>query len=140
MRLTQPVLIQSLEDEFEIPDIGQNPKTPAAPGQVLPPADEEILLPPDEQTKFWSGVGKAIHLMKWSHPEISYAVRELSKYMKGANAVHVKALHHLLHFLMLTKKRGLVLQPDSIWNGNPNFLFNIMGISDTNFVAHVEGC
>ena len=139
MKLTQPVLIQSINDEFDIPTCGQEPRTPAAPGQVLPPYDPSAPLSPEELTKFRSGVGKMIHLMKWSRPEISYAVHELSKYMKGANAVHVKAMHRLFRFLLLTKERGLVLQPDAKWDGNPEFLFDIMGISDTNYAAHVDG-
>ena len=37
MKLTQPVLIQSLEDEFQIDLGGHIPQTAAAPGQVLGP-------------------------------------------------------------------------------------------------------
>ena len=34
MRLTQPVLLQSFKDEFELPD-EETPATPAVPGSVL---------------------------------------------------------------------------------------------------------
>lgn len=133
MKLTQPVLLQSLEDEFEIDHKGQVPKTPAPPGQVLPLVDTETIISPEEQTKFRSGVGKLIHLMKWSRPEIGYAVRELSKYMKQANAVHVKQLHRLFRHLVTTKKRGLILAPIGQWNGDPQYAFEVSGISDSNY-------
>jgi hypothetical protein len=35
IKLTQPVLIQSLKDEFEIPK-GEYPNNPGVPGSVLP--------------------------------------------------------------------------------------------------------
>ena len=34
MKLTQPVLLQSFKDEFNLPDV-KTPNTPAAPGKVL---------------------------------------------------------------------------------------------------------
>ena len=40
-KLTQAVLIQSLEDEFQIDSGGHIPQTPAAPGQILGPVAEE---------------------------------------------------------------------------------------------------
>ena len=48
------------------------------------------------------------------------------------------ALHRLFHHLLVTENRGLVIQPDSKWDGALNFLFEILGISDANFAAHID--
>ena len=39
LKLAKPVLIQSLEDEFQIDSGGHIPQTPAAPGQILGPSN-----------------------------------------------------------------------------------------------------
>ena len=52
MKLTQPVLIQSLEDEFHIDSGDHIPQTPAAPDQVLGPVIEGTELEPEEQTMY----------------------------------------------------------------------------------------
>ena len=105
MKLTQPVLIQSLEDEFQIDSGGHIPQTPAVPGQVLGPVIEGIVsIRRTNNVSIESG--KLIHLMKWSHPEISYAVREVSKHMKKVNRLHVMALYWVFHHVLATKERG----------------------------------
>ena len=95
-------------------------------------------LTPEEQTMYQSGVGMLIHLMKWSCAEISYAVSELSKYMKKTNRSHVLAMYHLFHHVLATKERGLVVEPSESWNGLLEFLFKITRMSDASFAAHVE--
>ncbi len=40
LRLTQPILLRSFEDEFELPD-GEALKTPTKPGEVLVSVSEE---------------------------------------------------------------------------------------------------
>ena len=61
LKFTQPVLIKSLHDEFDLPD--EKYYTPADPGQVLSPSKEGDILNPKIQTMYRSGVGKLIHLM-----------------------------------------------------------------------------
>jgi hypothetical protein len=57
LRLTQPVLLQSFEDEFDIPAM-KTPNTPAVPGQVLRAAvNETALMQPKMQSKYRSGTG-----------------------------------------------------------------------------------
>ena len=52
MKLTQLVLIQSLEDEYEIDHSGHVPRTPATPGQVIKAADEGTVLSLNDQTTY----------------------------------------------------------------------------------------
>ena len=53
MKITQPVLLQSFVDEFELPDKSYD--TPAEPRQVLDPANEGDVLGPNEQEKYRLG-------------------------------------------------------------------------------------
>ena len=78
----------------------------------MSPAIEGTELTPEEQAMYQSGLGKLIHLMTWTCPEISYAARELSKYLKKAKKSHVLAMYHLFHHVLATKERGLVLEPN----------------------------
>ena len=75
VKLTQPVLLQSFTDEFEL-QRDHKVKNPAIPGSVLHPTEGK--LSSDDMFTYRSGTGKLLHLMKWSRPEIGNSVRELS--------------------------------------------------------------
>ena len=49
IKLTQPVLLQSFEDEFDLPE-GKLPKLPATPEQVLQQGDKKDNVRPKEQS------------------------------------------------------------------------------------------
>ena len=78
IKLTQPVLLQSLKDEFDITK-GQKPATPAEPGSILTMEKDAQIMKESDQKTYLSGIGMLLHMMKWSRPEISNAARELSK-------------------------------------------------------------
>ena len=59
IKLTQPVMLQSFEDEFNLPN-GPAPNTAATPGSALVKADPEDNIPADELFKYRSGVGKLL--------------------------------------------------------------------------------
>ena len=60
--------------------------TPAAPGTVLRKPDEgDKLLTPAKQTQYCSGVGKGMHMMQYSQPDIYNAVRNLARHMTLAD-------------------------------------------------------
>jgi hypothetical protein len=139
MKLTQPVLVQSFKDEFELPG-GQPPELPAPPGEILLGSkDKRDNLPPNTQTYYRSGVGKLLHLVKWSRPDILNSVRELSRFMTAAVPKHLKAMLRVLKFVVCTADRGLILQPTGHWNGDPNFVFVISGEADAAYATNVEG-
>ena len=48
--------------------------------------------------------------------------------MKKTNRSHVMAMHQLFH----------VIKPSESWDGLLEFLFEITGMLDANFAAHVE--
>jgi hypothetical protein len=137
MKLTQPVLLQSYNDEFDLPN-GDKPNTPAVPGSVLLRGDAKDNVKTEEQTVYRSGVGKLLHMMKWSRPEILNSVREVSRFMSGANGAHMAAMFRVMKYCLATPNRGLFLKPDSKWDGDPNFEFVISGRSDSDYAKDPE--
>jgi hypothetical protein len=65
MKLTEPVLMQIFEDEFDLLN-AKSYITPGEPGKTLYSGKHEELVDATRQTKFRSGVGKLLHLMKCS--------------------------------------------------------------------------
>jgi hypothetical protein len=75
LRMSQPVLLQSFQDEFDIHDGNERPKTPGIPEKTLQLRDK----PPqggERNTYFRSEVGKPMHLRRWSRPELSCVMRD----------------------------------------------------------------
>ena len=132
LKMTQPVLLQSFSDEFDLP-YGDTPRTPAAPGTVLTKSENDTELPPQAQAEYRKGVGKLLHLMRRSRPEMLNSVRELSKFMQQATWAHMTALYRAMKYCTETPKRGWVLQPNESWDGDPSFEFKIRGKSDSDF-------
>ena len=137
LRFTQPVMIQSFHDEFNLPT-ARPPNTPGAPGEHLVKGDDGTQMDENMQLKYRSGVGKLLHMMRWSRPEILNPVRELSKYMSGATLAHMKALMRVMHYCHETPERGLLLKPTRKWNGDPKFEFIITGYSDSDYAKDTD--
>jgi hypothetical protein len=81
LKFTQPVLLQSYNDEFKLPN--RATQTPAIPGTVLKDRETGELLSAEMTTKYCSGIGKMMHMMQYSHPEVYNSVQDLSRQMKG---------------------------------------------------------
>jgi Reverse transcriptase (RNA-dependent DNA polymerase) len=132
MMILQPVLLQSFRDEFDV-DLSEPIGTPALPGKVL--TKGELDTTPFDQFKFRSGVGKFIHLTKWSRPDILNATRELARHMGAANSTHIKAMKRTMAYLLQTPQRGLLIKPNTTWNGGREHVFIVTGRSDSNYAA-----
>ena len=72
LKITQLVLVQSLEDEFDMPKRAQC-NLPALPGKELQSEGEPFT--EKEKTTYRSGVGKLLFLMRYSRLDILNAVR-----------------------------------------------------------------
>ncbi len=90
LKFTQPVLMQSYNDKFELPK--KSYKTPAPTGLVLVAGKNEEALSPAMQKKYCSGTRKAMHVMQYSKPEMFNAVQDLSCHMHWATQEHYKAM------------------------------------------------
>jgi hypothetical protein len=62
VKFTQPVLIQSYEDEFDLNET-RSVFTPAEQVKVLMKCDQGTELKGKEQANYCSGVGKLLHMM-----------------------------------------------------------------------------
>jgi hypothetical protein len=62
VNITQPVLVQKLLVEFDVP-VGKTPKTLAAPGQVLVKGDGGDALIPQDATMYCSGMALCMYKM-----------------------------------------------------------------------------
>jgi hypothetical protein len=88
---------------------------------------------PGEQYIFRKGVGKLIHLQKWSRPDIINATRDLARFMGCPTKTHMKALVRAMSYIVQTPERGLVLQPDTGWGGFAEHEFVIVGRCDASY-------
>ena len=66
MKFTQPVLLQSYSDKFELP--ARIYKTPAEVGSILVAGKIDEALSP-AQKKYCSGIEKTLHTMQYSKSE-----------------------------------------------------------------------
>jgi hypothetical protein len=89
-RITQPVLIQSLRDEFKL-NLAKRHRTPAVPNNTLQKTDDGPKLNEKEQGMYRKGVGKLLHMMRWSRPDVLNATREVSRFGQEANPAQAQA-------------------------------------------------
>ena len=138
VKFTQPVLLQSFRDEFGIPDSVRH-ETAATPGETLRGGETKNFVSADRMAKFRSGVGKLLHLTKWSRPDIQNIVRELSRFMMKALGAHEAAMRRVMEYCVSTPNRGLCLKPVGYWNGrDKDYLFRIHGMSDSDYAKDPE--
>jgi hypothetical protein len=85
--LMQPHLLKGLEDKFEeeVNNLSfyAKPGTPRFIGVKSNDVVETIKM--DKQSRYRSGVGMLLYLIKYSRPDIANVVHELSKCMDEAN-------------------------------------------------------
>ena len=138
VKFMQPVLLQSFKDEFNLPE-GKTSNYPATAGSVLTKGDKTSKLSQKEQTKYRSGVGKLLHMMRWSRPEIYNTVRDCSRHNQEVNHGHYEAMLQIINYCVKTKDRGLTPAPNMKWNGrDKNFEFEILGRADSNYATDPE--
>jgi hypothetical protein len=115
LKITEPVVLQSSEDEFKLP--GAKYSTPTEAGQALEEAEERNYLPPEDHFIIQSGARKLLHMMRWSRPEAWNATRDLSRRMGKAKGAHMKAMLKQMKFCVDTPKRGWKLKHQRAWDG-----------------------
>jgi hypothetical protein len=131
----QPKLIKNLKEHFGdlIKDV-RDYKTPAAPRSIIQrPQAGDTLITPQQQTKFRSGVGMLLYLVKHSRFDIANAVRDLSKVADGANHAHWKALLRCIKYVIMTEHMALQMKPDKGAGSNPPFY--VEGVSDSDYAG-----
>jgi hypothetical protein len=100
---------------------------------VLVKVQEGNELDTKEQKTYRSGVGKLLHMMRWSRPDVLNVARELSKSTMIASQAHTKAMQRKMQCCLNTPNRGILLQPNEHWDGNPEFELTVSGKSDSDY-------
>ena len=137
IKLTQPVLLQSYVDEFDLTQI-RPPRTPSVPGSTLHKGNDEATLNGATLRTYRSGVGKLLHMTRWTRPDIMNSVRELSRFMTGALLAHMAAMHRVMAYCVATPNRGITLTPNEVWNGSADKIFKISGRADSDYAKDIE--
>jgi hypothetical protein len=138
LRMTQPVLLQSFEDEFDLSQMGKL-GIPAPAGSVLSKGDKtESEAVPLAQQAYRKGVGKLLHMTRCMRPDIMHAVRELSRFAGGALMGHMKAMYRVMAYCVTMSKRGIKIKPSERWDGSPHFEFTISGRADSDYAKDLE--
>ncbi len=129
LQITQPVLVQSLKDKFELPT-GTPTQTPAKPGTTMTKHKEEEVLNKAMHTKYRAGISKLQYLVQISRPDIGNAVWELSRQLVHPTNTHYNAM---------LSSWGLVLDPSRQWNGaKKEFEWTIEGHADSNYATNPD--
>jgi len=136
--LGQPTIIKSLQDKFG--DLAQKARTtltPGTPGYVgVKARDESSLILPEQQTMFKSGVGTLLYLPKHSRPDITNAVRELSKTMDGATQCQWKEMCRVIKFVLQTSELRLKVWP--VQDDSNKQTWKLKALSDSNFANDAD--
>ena len=107
--LYQSDLIKKIELQFEqeIKDI-QDYRTPGAPGEgSIQVKDDDVCISEKEQFKYRSAVGMMLFLVKYSRPNTSNTVRELSKSNSKANYAHYKQMLRAVNNVLKNQKSNV---------------------------------
>jgi hypothetical protein len=75
------------------------------------PLEETEKIDGNLQSKYCSGVGILLYLIKYSRPDLANVVRELSKCMDVANLAAYKEMLRVVKFVLDTKDCCLKLNP-----------------------------
>jgi hypothetical protein len=129
--LGQPSIIKNLEAKFGdlVKDMSIY-RTPGTPGFSVKRPEAGECISVAEQTKFRSAIGILLYLTKHSRPEISNAVRELSKVMDGATPGQFKEMTRVVKYVLDTKTKGLKLELNTKQQG-----WYLEGLSDSDFAT-----
>ena len=89
----------------------KNLKVFAMPGtpsfQIARPEGKDKVIGKEKQSKYRTGVGMLLFLVKHSQPDIANCTRKLSKVLDGASEGAYKELMRSIKFILDTKEFGL---------------------------------
>jgi hypothetical protein len=92
----------------------------------------------ERRTYYRSGVGKLLHLRRWSRPDTANALRDLSRYNTNGSEDLITAMHRAMNYVVSTPNRGLLLAPTTTWDDSPEFEFEISGVADASYKPYLD--
>ena len=134
MYMHQKEPIMPMEKAFEL-DLGKGDRkyeTPGAPGVgITKLAEGETKLGQETQTKYRSGVGIILFLVKYSRPDIANSVRNLRKVNDGAGERHYIELIGCLKYVFGMREKALVFLP--VMRTAEDIQWSLEGYCDSDF-------
>ena len=126
-------MIQSFLDE-----LGAGKKKQMMPAElnttVLKRPESGKILANKGQSKYWSGIGKRMHMMRWSRLDIYKATQDCTRHMKLAGRTHYNAMVCIMDYYVTTPERGLVLKPHGDWDRiSMYYKFEVMVKPDSDY-------
>ena len=115
----QPHMIKKIRKIFgeEVKHM-QKYKTPGTPGlNIVRPKEEGDKISKEDQSRYRTGVGMLLYLIKQSRPEIANAVRELAKVLDGASPAAYKEMLRVINYVLGTEGIGLKIKPTAPTKG-----------------------
>ena len=110
IRITQPQIIQSIIDEVYIPP---NLKGKGAPATATRLLTRELDAPKfDGRFHYRRVIGKLNYLEKGSRGDISFATHQCARFCEDPREPHARAVEYIVRYLMATKDRGIILDPN----------------------------
>ena len=109
----QPHMIKKIHQNFA-EEVKKLPKyrTPGTPGfGIVKTENESEMIAEDKQSRYRTGVGMLMYLIKHSRPDIANAVRELAKCLGKATKAAYKELLRCIKYVLETKDKGLLMAP-----------------------------
>ena len=125
-------MLQSFDDEFETS--GKRPSTPAEAGTVLSKCSKGAKVEITRHSYYCKGVGKLLHMTRWSRPKTQNAVQELARHGSAPCEDHVKSMHRAMEHCMATPKKGWTLKPEQKWDSkDKSFKFQVHRLADSDY-------
>jgi hypothetical protein len=126
----QPKLLKHLQEEFgKLANTSRCHNTPGAPKTVIMRPDKtDPVIDATRQSSFRSAVGMLLYLIKHSRPDLSNAVRELTKVLDGATEGHWLAMLRVVKYTLETKNYVLKIHPSMEQEG-----YTIEAYSDSEY-------
>ena len=108
--LSQPHLIASILKDINFSANTKMKSTPAVSTQLLQrDLDGD---PFNEHWDYQSVIGKLNFLEKSSRPDIAFAVHQCARFTNNPKKTHAEAVKHIARYLIGTRDKGLILQPN----------------------------
>ena len=107
--LGQPHMVKKIVNTFGKEVKGRKKYlTPGTPGTtVMRPTEDSQMVSPEVQTRYRSGVGMLLYLVKHSRPDIANSVRELTRCMDKATGAAYKEMLRVIKYVCDTPTMGL---------------------------------
>jgi hypothetical protein len=90
-------------------------------------------------SKYRSGTGKLMHMMKWTHNDVLNCVREWSRFLAAPTSHHIKRMYRVMNYIRRTAVFGNYIKPNMMWDGKDHSTeFVVAGRSDAEHASDPE--